>query len=99
MVEKRTTCLKCDQTLAQPKTGRPRVYCSQACRRSAEFEIKRVQSRLQLLEQILMWKEPLEDGLPKVRRLQAEKEIAELKERIGLAEQRLLALLQETSHE
>jgi hypothetical protein len=30
--------------LADPPTGRPPDYCSQACRRLAEFEVRRITS-------------------------------------------------------
>jgi hypothetical protein len=28
-------CLKCGKSLTQPETGRPRVYCSDRCRKAA----------------------------------------------------------------
>jgi hypothetical protein len=34
----------------EPELGRPRVYCDDACRRAAEFEIRRVNDRLVELE-------------------------------------------------
>jgi hypothetical protein len=43
---KRKTCLICRTRLEQPATGRPRVYCGQACKRAAEYEIRRAQSLL-----------------------------------------------------
>lgn len=44
-------CLICTRPLP-PATGRgrPRAYCSPACRRTAEFEIRRLHARLGQLE-------------------------------------------------
>ena len=45
------TCLKCGSNrLTKLATGRPPVYCSVACRRAAEYEIKRLQRHLARLE-------------------------------------------------
>ncbi len=42
-----STCMKCGSPLpAAAATGRPAVYCSAGCRRAAELEIKRLQTRL-----------------------------------------------------
>jgi hypothetical protein len=43
-------CVKCGNPLAQPRTGRRAIYCSASCRRSAEFEIRRVQRALEAVE-------------------------------------------------
>lgn len=46
MVEKRA-CLKCGATLAPAEgPGRPSTYCGEACRRLAEFELRRLDRRL-----------------------------------------------------
>jgi hypothetical protein len=44
------SCRKCGGRLVIPSTGRPPTYCSIACRRSAEFEIRRISRRLEGLE-------------------------------------------------
>ena len=49
-MSEKLTCRKCGTALKRPKTGRPPVWCSTACRRSAEYEIKRVNRRLEALE-------------------------------------------------
>jgi hypothetical protein len=44
-------CLKCGAPLeASNGKGRPKAYCSTACRRAAEMEIKRADQRLGALE-------------------------------------------------
>lgn len=45
-------CVKCGGPIAEAAaTGRPKKYCSPACRRSAEHEIRRVNVLLGKLEQ------------------------------------------------
>jgi len=39
-------CKKCGAPLTDPPTGRPPDYCGQACRRLAEFEIRRLVRQL-----------------------------------------------------
>jgi hypothetical protein len=46
----RNTCLKCDEPLQQPTTGRPALYCSTGCRRAAEYELRRLQRHLEAIE-------------------------------------------------
>jgi hypothetical protein len=43
-------CLKCAAPLKRPDVGRPPAYCSPACRRAAEYELERLQRRLEKLE-------------------------------------------------
>jgi hypothetical protein len=50
MAEK-LSCLKCDRPLTKPVTGRPPTYCSVGCRRSAEYEVRRISRRLEALEE------------------------------------------------
>jgi hypothetical protein len=46
------TCPNCGAKLpASSKPGRPLKFCSEACRRAAEFEKRRVNDRLKVLEQ------------------------------------------------
>ncbi|MBZ0090960.1 MAG: hypothetical protein K8F27_01865 [Sulfuricellaceae bacterium] len=46
-----STCLKCGLPIeGQAETGRPKSYCSVGCRRSAEHEVRRINSLLQKLE-------------------------------------------------
>lgn len=42
-------CRMCGQILAAPATGRPPDYCGTACRRSAEYAIKRQDRRIERL--------------------------------------------------
>lgn len=44
------TCQVCAVALLQKTRGRPRVFCSVACRRLAAFEITRLQRRIERLE-------------------------------------------------
>jgi hypothetical protein len=44
-------CLKCGAPLERPDVGRPPAYCSPACRRAAEFELRRLQRRIERLEE------------------------------------------------
>ncbi len=50
MSEKRSQCIKCSAPLDQPPTGRPRRYCSEACRSAAGYEIRRLRRQLEALE-------------------------------------------------
>lgn len=50
MTEKRE-CVKCFRPLEQAQTGRPPRYCGEPCRRAAEYEVKRLQRRLETLEE------------------------------------------------
>jgi hypothetical protein len=43
-------CLMCHGPLERPETGRPPSYCSTSCRRAAEYELRRLQRRLERLE-------------------------------------------------
>ena len=95
-MEKPKVCLKCDKPLLQPRTGHPKWYCSAACRRSGEFEIRRIQGRLERLEETLTWKRHV-DGLTALQRRHREKEIAGYEADIAAAEARLLTLLAETT--
>jgi hypothetical protein len=74
-------CLICGQALQQPPTGRRRRYCGPPCRKSAELELRRLQTRLQHLEDwrsnLFMW-----GGEMKRKQLpQTEAEIERLRKR------------------
>jgi hypothetical protein len=43
------TCRMCAAILTPPDTGRPPAYCSTACRRAAEYAIKRADRRIERL--------------------------------------------------
>lgn len=47
-----TTCRKCACACAfgANASGRPALYCSTGCRRAAEYELRRIQTRLAMLE-------------------------------------------------
>lgn len=45
-------CVKCGGPIAEvAATGRPKKYCSPACRRSAEHEVRRINALLGKLEE------------------------------------------------
>lgn len=74
-------CLICGADVQQPARGRRRRYCSPACRKSAELELRRLETRLQQLErwagQLRMWGGDLE-----AKQLgPTERELARLRER------------------
>lgn len=58
MTEKEVTqvldsaCVECGAALAQPATGRPRRFCSAACRRLREVRRRRIERELQRLEEL-----------------------------------------------
>ena len=43
-------CIKCGRTLEKTGAGRPLQYCGTACRRAAEFEIRRTAAAIERLE-------------------------------------------------
>jgi hypothetical protein len=43
-------CKKCGRDLELPPTGRPPDYCSKGCRRAVEYELRRIQRRLEAAE-------------------------------------------------
>jgi hypothetical protein len=77
-------CLKCAAPLQRPEVGRPPTYCSPACRRSAEFELRRLQRRIERLERFALDLRLMGDIDGQGRKIKRE---------IGRAEQRLLELL------
>lgn len=84
----KNTCVKCGSTIdGLATTGRPKAYCSTACRRSAELEVRRLNSRL----------EKLEVSLSNTRlgyySFEPEKDAAKLVEEIAIQEARLIKLL------
>ena len=59
-----TRCVKCGGALPPGKAvGRPPRYCSTACRRLAEYEVSRLQSRLSRLEDELLREKHNRSGL------------------------------------
>lgn len=58
-------CLKCGAVVDQAQRGRPRSFCSTACRRLAEFELRRVARRIERLETNLeSLRGVRDDGIP-----------------------------------
>jgi hypothetical protein len=49
-MSRRATCLVCGAALTQPATGRSRRYDREGCRRAADRELKRLDTRLEGLE-------------------------------------------------
>ena len=43
-------CATCNAGLPEPGTGRPPTYCGTACRRAAEYDLRRLNSSLLLAE-------------------------------------------------
>lgn len=86
-------CKSCGAPLAVSSGGRPADYCSTACRRMAEFAIRRVSKRLENLEARLSGNRISPDGLcwwqPKADT------IAALEAEIALQTDRLRELLAE----
>lgn len=55
---KKTTneCIKCGTALdTTPRPGRPARYCGKACRRAAEFELRRLTAAIETLEDRARW--------------------------------------------
>lgn len=48
-------CIKCGTDLPPHGKGRPPTYCSQGCRRSTEYELRRIQRHLEALEREAQW--------------------------------------------
>ncbi len=53
-MEKPRRCAQCGGVLPAPHAsgGRPPTYCNPACRRAAEYELRRIQSTLTRLEKV-----------------------------------------------
>lgn len=89
-------CIKCCKPLEKPATGRPPSYCSTACRRAAEYELKRLQRHLERLEtegeELRHSRIKLGDWLGRSHRQQ----VNDNRKAIARAEERLRDLLEET---
>ena len=49
-------CPKCEKPVPERDgPGRPRRYCSDGCRRSAEYELRRIQRALESVEEQIRW--------------------------------------------
>ena len=58
-------CVECGRAVEHLPTGRPRSFCSTACRRLAEFELRRVARRIERLETNLeSLRGVRDDGIP-----------------------------------
>ena len=77
-------CVKCNAPLERPAVGRPAGYCSNTCKRAAEYERQRLQRHLESLENYASSLRLLGDPDRQVRNVERE---------IGRAEQRLRELL------
>jgi hypothetical protein len=89
-VEKR--CVECGSEFEANDFGRPAVYCDPACRRAAEFRIRRINTRLLRLEAEL---DAIESGRtwPHATAAWRRGQADALKERIAVFEGRLRQLL------
>ncbi len=81
----------------KPATGRPPSYCSTACRRAAEYELKRLQRHLERLEtegeELRHSRLKLGDWLGRSHRQQ----VADNRRTLAEKETRLRELLEETA--
>jgi predicted nucleic acid-binding Zn ribbon protein len=91
MVTKASGCVKCGRVVEQRATGRPRRFCSVACKRSAEYERRRLDRRLAWMEEELVH---IRDQNGRVWNRHTE---AGLEREITVAEARLRDLLDEES--
>ena len=56
-------CSKCCRVFRRPRgSGRAPLYCSTGCRRAAEFELRRLQNRLEAAEAEVLRRRRLLDG-------------------------------------
>lgn len=87
-------CVKCSRPLSKAPRGRPPSYCGKGCRRSAEFEIRRLQRRIESLEiDLERQRGAREDGIADVYGRNNSAQRAALQKGIREAEERLRALL------
>jgi hypothetical protein len=54
MVTKPSSCVKCGRSLEHATRGRPRRFCSIGCKRSAEYERRRLDRRIGWMEDQLV---------------------------------------------
>ena len=93
---KTASCVKCGAALPPGKAvGRPQRYCSTACRRLAEYEVSRLQSRLSRMEDALLAEKHDRLGLKDLRGRDVEARMLDLRADIAEAEARLLVLILE----
>ena len=90
-----TQCFRCAAQIQQPATGRPRRFCSDACRIATNYAIRRTNARLQALETLAsrLRHEPDTGFRDCLGRTHAE-EIAATEAEIADAEARLRLLLE-----
>lgn len=93
-------CLKCGGKLKRPATGRPPKFCSTGCRRAAEYELRRLQRRLEALEEraSALRQEP-DRGMHDVYGRTRLEQLAAVEAEIDEAEDRLRLLLEAGSPE
>jgi len=98
MVEKMAGCKNCGGKLppVSGRRGRPQTFCSVACRRAAEFEIRRINVRLGAFEDRLS-ESRLPDTLGLLNIGAVDPKLFE--KEIALQRRRLLALLSESEEE
>ena len=97
---KTASCVKCGAALPPGKAvGRPQRYCSTACRRLAEYEVSRLQSRLSRLEDELLREKRNNSELKDFVGRDAAARMLDLRADIAEAEARLLELILEGAPE
>src|SRR5262249_10487676 len=102
MVEKldMKACLKCSAPIQDPPTGRPRDYCSTACRRLSEFEIRRLTRQLETLEAERIYLEQPSIARSALRDMAGrthKQQLADVRHSIETVESRLRTLLEDGS--
>ena len=91
-----SSCVKCGAALPPGKAaGRPRRYCSTACRRLAEYEVSRLQGRLSRLEDEFLREKHNRSGLKDFSGRDAAARMVDLRADIAEAEARLRELILE----
>jgi hypothetical protein len=97
-----TSCKKCGVPIQNPAMGRPKDYCSPACRRLAEFEIRRLNRELDRLETQRIDLEQPAFAASELRDIYArthKQQLADVQHSIATVEKRLRALLSAESEE
>jgi hypothetical protein len=99
----RSTCAACKTPIDQAATGRPRKFCSEGCRRSADLEVRRLDRQLDVAETGLTvardWLAKVEAGLASGcgtgTKAMAEFDVARGELRVADLQNRLRGLLDE----
>ena len=93
-------CQKCGNKLREPDgPGRPRKFCSKACRRAGEYEVTRINRRIGALEEKLSYYRMMVSARDRTYIMEYDcpprKAIKIVEKEIKLQEKRLLQLMEE----